>query len=80
MIISDSHTPNLEMLSHLKKINSMRVINPTACVYVCCGVFVFICKRGEGIQHAMLINLFDFCQPITDVYCGQLTNESARVL
>ena len=24
-----------------------------------------------------LINSYDFCQPITDVYCGQLTNESA---
>ena len=23
-----------------------------------------------------LINLLDFCQPITDVYCGQLTNDS----
>ena len=30
--------------------------------------------RGE------LINLFVFCQPITVVYCGQLTNESARFL
>ena len=27
-----------------------------------------------------LINLLDFCQPITDVYCGQLTNESVRFL
>ena len=27
-----------------------------------------------------LINLFVFCQPITDVYCGQLTNESAWFL
>ena len=26
-------------------------------------------NRGE------LINLFVFCQPITDEYCGQLTNE-----
>ena len=24
--------------------------------------------------------MFVFCQPITDVYCGQLTNESARFL
>ena len=24
--------------------------------------------------------LFVFCQPITDVYCGHLTNESARFL
>ena len=30
--------------------------------------------RGE------LINLFVFCQRIIDVYCGQLTNESARFL
>ena len=30
--------------------------------------------RGE------LINLFVFCQPITDVDCGQLTNESAQFL
>ena len=28
--------------------------------------------------HAMLINSFDFCQPITDVYIGLLTNERAR--
>ena len=26
------------------------------------------------------INLFDFCQPITDVYCGPFTNEIARFL
>ena len=31
-------------------------------------------------QTGRLINLFDFCHPITDVYCGQLTNESARFL
>jgi len=30
--------------------------------------------RGE------LINSFVFCQPITVVYCGQLTNESAQFL
>ena len=24
--------------------------------------------------------MYDFCQPITDVYCGQLTNESAYFL
>ena len=30
--------------------------------------------RGE------LINSFVFYQPITDAYCGQLTNESARLL
>ena len=28
----------------------------------------------------MLINLFDFCQPITDEYFAQLTNESACIL
>ena len=31
-------------------------------------------------QKGWLINLFDICQPITDVYCGQLTNESAQLL
>ena len=31
-------------------------------------------------RYAMLINSYDFRQPITDVYCGQLTNESARFL
>ena len=29
-------------------------------------------------QTGRLINLFDFRQPITDVYCGQLTNRSAQ--
>ena len=32
------------------------------------------------LQTGQLINLFDFCQPITDVYCDQLTNESAHFL
>ena len=27
-------------------------------------------------QTGGLINLFELCQPITDVYCGQFTNES----
>ena len=27
-----------------------------------------------------ILNSFDFCQPITDVYCGQLTNKSAQFL
>ena len=31
-------------------------------------------------QTGRLINSFDFCQPIADVYCGQLINESARFL
>ena len=31
-------------------------------------------------QTGRLINLFDFCQPITDVFRAQLTNESARIL
>ena len=31
-------------------------------------------------QTGQLINLFDFRQPIIDVYCGQLPNESARFL
>ena len=31
-------------------------------------------------QTGRLINLFDFCQPITDVYCAQLTNERAHIL
>ena len=26
------------------------------------------------------INLFDFCQQIKEVYCGQLTNNCARLL
>ena len=30
-----------------------------------------------GNKHARLVNSFDFCQPIKDVYRGQLTNESA---
>ena len=32
------------------------------------------------LQTGQLTNLFDFCQPITDVYCDQLTNESACIL
>ena len=32
------------------------------------------------LQTGQLINLFDLCQPITDVYCDQLTNESAQFL
>ena len=39
---------------------------------------------GGGTTHEYfrgeLINLFVFCQPITEVYCGQLTNERARFL
>ena len=31
-------------------------------------------------QTGQIINLFDFCQPITDVYCGHLTNERAQFL
>ena len=31
-------------------------------------------------QTGQLINLFDFCQPIIDVYCSLLTNESAQFL
>ena len=39
------------------------------------------CIRFMDKQTGWLINSFDFCQPITDVYCGQLTNnESAQFL
>ena len=38
------------------------------------GVFVMDQQTGQ------LINLFDCCQPILDMYCGQLTNESAQFL
>ena len=31
-------------------------------------------------QTGRFINLFDFCQPITDAYCAQLTNESTCIL
>ena len=38
-------------------------------------IFYAICMDQ---QIGWLMNLIDFCQSITDVYCGQLTNESAR--
>ena len=31
-------------------------------------------------QTGRLINLLNFSQQITDVYCGQLTNDSAQIL
>ena len=31
-------------------------------------------------QTGWLINLFDFFQPIKDVYCGQFTNENVQFL
>ena len=31
-------------------------------------------RKGMDQQTERLINLFYFCQPITDVCCGQLTN------
>ena len=36
-------------------------------------------RHGQTYRTAH-INSFDFCQPITDVYCAQLTKESAQIL
>ena len=41
---------------------------------------IFINALGMDKHTGRLINLFDFCQPITVVYCGKLTKERAQSL
>ena len=47
------------------------------CLYL---ILWMLPRRVTGFAEKSSSPLLDFCQPITDVYCGQLTNESVRFL
>ena len=53
----------------------------TLCPHILKNVIIIKCvmvtlHHGTG-RH---MNLFDYCQSITDLYCAQLTNGSARIM